>query len=94
MRTVIVAPGATPCGTRTRTSLPSGALTVMLPPAGILGGIRTRMSVAPGGRGGGRGGGAGAGAPAAPRRIRLVVPVRTFVCVIWARSTRQVPPGK
>ena len=92
MRTVIVAPGATPCGTRTRTSLPSGALTVMLPPAGMLGGIRTRMSVAPGGRGGGRGG--GGGADAAPRRIRLLVPVRTFVCVIWARSTRQVPPGK
>ena len=90
MRTVMVAPGATPGGTRTRTNLPSGALTVMLPPAGMLGGIRTRMSVEPGWRGGGRGGGAGA----APRRMRLLVPVRTFVCVIWARSTRQVPPGK
>ena len=64
MRTVMVAPGATPGGTRTRTNLPSGALTVMLPPAGRLGGIRTRMSVAPGGRGGGRGGGAGGGAGA------------------------------
>ena len=94
MRTVMVAPGATPGGTRTRTNLPSGALTVMLPPAGMLGGIRTRMSVEPGGRGGGRGGCGGAGAPAAPRRMRRRVPVRTFVCVIWARSTRQVPPGK
>ena len=90
MRTVMVAPGATPGGTRTRTNLPSGALTVMLPPAGMLGGIRTRMSVEPGWRGGC----GGAGAPAAPRRMRRRVPVRTFVCVIWARSTRQVPPGK
>ena len=67
---------------------------MMLPPAGMLGGIRTRMSVEPGCRGGGRGGCGGAGAPAAPRRMRRRVPVRTFVCVIWARSTRQVPPGK
>ena len=34
------------------------------------------------------------GAPPAPRRIRLLVPVRTFVCVIAARSTRQGPPGR
>ena len=61
MRTVMVAPGATPCGTRTRTSLPSGALTVIDPPAGMLGGILTRMSVEPGCRGGGRGGGGGGG---------------------------------
>ena len=82
MRTVMVAPGATPCGTRTLTSLPSGALTVIDPPGGMLGGIFTRMSVAPGWRGGGRGGGGGAGAPAAPRRMRLMVPVRTFVWTI------------
>ena len=64
----------------------------MLPPAGMLGGIRTRMSVAPGGRGGGRGGGGGGGG--APRRMRRRVPVLIFVCVIWARSTRHGPPGK
>ena len=58
-----------------------------------VGGILTRMSVAPGWRGGGRGGG-GAGAPPAPRRMRRRVPVRTFVCVIAARSTRQGPPGR
>ena len=80
MRTVMVAPGATPCGTRTLTSLPSGALTVIDPPGGMLGGIFTRMSVEPGGRGGGRGG--CGGADAAPRRMRLRVPVRTFVWTI------------
>ena len=80
MRTVMVAPGATPCGTRTRTKRPSGARTVMEPPAGMLGGILTRMSVEPGWRGGGRGG--GADGPPAPRRIRLRVPVRTFVWTI------------
>ena len=94
MRTVMVAPGATPCGTRTRTKRPSGALTVIDPPGGMLGGIFTRMSVEPGCRGGGRGGCGGAGAPPAPRRIRLLVPVRTFVWTIWARSTRQGPPGR
>ena len=92
MRTVMVAPGATPCGTRTRTNLPSGALTVIDPPGGMLGGIFTRMSVEPGWRGGGRGG--CGGADAAPRRIRRRVPVLIFVCVIAARSTRQGPPGR
>ena len=92
MRTVMVAPGATPGGTRTRTNLPSGALTVMLPPAGMLGGIRTRMSVEPGWRGG-CGGGRGS-VPVAPRRMRRRVPVLIFVCVICARSTRHGPPGK